>query len=127
MEYDEVVAVDDLPGEGRAILVGQLAGLPPEQQRELTRVEVDQAARDRLTMLIDKVDRIPGGERSVCAGDAGRQQGQTPSDHRLDGTRIEVQATPWSAGMREPEKASRSTAPDARPPRSRSRQSARRA
>jgi hypothetical protein len=72
MEYDEVVAVDDLPGEGRAILVGQLAGLPPEQQRELTRVEVDQATRDRLTMLIDEVDRIPGGERSVGAGDAGR-------------------------------------------------------
>jgi hypothetical protein len=100
MEHDEVVAVDDLPGEGRAVFVGQLAGLPPEEQRKLASIEVDQSTRDGSTALIDEVDRIPRGECAVRAGDASRQQRQPTPDHRVHCTGIEVQLPPRSAGMR---------------------------
>src|SRR5262245_3073578 len=110
VEYDEVVAVDDLPREGRAVFVGQLASLPSEEPRKLPCVEVDQPTRHGLTILIDEVDRIPGRKCAVRASDAGWEQGEAPPYYRLHCACIQMQATTWRAGVREPEEPCWSTA-----------------
>src|SRR6266498_3626496 len=90
-QQHEVVTVDDLSFVPGAELGGELHSGATEEAGQLCRVIVHQAARHRMAVQVDQVDRVTGGEPAVHRRDSGGQQGGAAPDDRLHGTGIQVQ------------------------------------
>src|SRR5690606_25961550 len=74
-----------------------------DQPGDLLGVEVDEPARDRTARGVPQLDRVPGAEVAVDAGDAGGQQGHAALDDRAHRAVVEGEGALRGGGVLQPQ------------------------